>query len=80
MKLNPDQQLLWEFDCRKWRGRILKGPDAHWCYDWDELPVDARTPEYDCCTCYPKTKRGRLVNKVFMFFFNRREEWTRFKK
>lgn len=42
----------WEADCMKWRGRVLTGRFAHWCYDWDGLPVDETTPdEFECCGC-----------------------------
>ena len=38
-------------DCMHWRGRVLTGVFAHWCADYDELPVDEATPEWPC-TCY----------------------------
>jgi len=63
-------RMLWEFDCAKWRGKVLNGPDAHYCFDWDELPVDATTPEYDCCTCFPHTLKGRIINRLYMIVFN----------
>jgi hypothetical protein len=48
---NP--MLEWEAMCHKYRGRILTGKYAHFCYDWDMLPVDETTPdEFECCTCY----------------------------
>lgn len=56
----------WVKDCVYWRGRILRGPDAHWCNDWDGLPIDATTPEYGCCSCYKKTLWGRIVNWAYM--------------
>lgn len=52
----PDEQPSedWKADCMKWRGRVLAGKYAHWCPDWDFLPVDETTPnEFDCCTCFP---------------------------
>lgn len=27
-------------DCLRWRGSMLTGDFAHWCWDWDGLPVD----------------------------------------
>jgi hypothetical protein len=63
---------VWKGEMQKWRGRSWRGPDAHWCYDWDELPVDAFTPEYDCCVCYPKSLLGRFCNWLYMKWFNRR--------
>ena len=42
----------WIEDCMHWHGRVLTGAKAHWCLDWDLLPVDETTPmELDCCTC-----------------------------
>ena len=38
----------WEADCLKWRGRILVGDQAHWCREWDALPIDETTPEWPC--------------------------------
>ena len=69
----PKPPTHWAADCIKWRGRILDGPDAHWCCDWDDLPIDALTPEYDCCTC-KKTLKGRIYNWLFMKWWNF-QEW-----
>ena len=44
----------WIADCMRWHGKVLTGAKAHWCFDWDELPVDETTSEFDCCTCYPE--------------------------
>lgn len=41
----------WEQDCLRWRGRVLRGKYAHWCYDWDFLPVDETTDEMESCAC-----------------------------
>ncbi len=70
--MKNERQLHWEFNCKYERGRILRGPDCHYCYDWDGLPISACTPEYDCCVCYKKTRLGRLVNWLYMWHFNRR--------
>jgi len=45
--IHPD----WIEDCQRWRGRVLDGEFAHWCHDWDGLPVDETTPEFECCSC-----------------------------
>ena len=37
-----------EQECLHWRGRILTGVHAHWCGDWDDLPVDETCPEWPC--------------------------------
>lgn len=38
----------WIADSMRWRGRVLTGRFAHWCPDWDELPIDETTPEWPC--------------------------------
>lgn len=43
----------WNKECLRWRGRVLTGKGRHWCYDWDFLPVDETTPEWEGCTCFP---------------------------
>lgn len=42
-------------DCLHWRHRVLTGKYAHWCYDWDGLPVDETCGEFTCCTCFEST-------------------------
>ena len=41
----------WIEDCEKYWGRTLDGPNAHWCHDWDCLPVDDTLQEAKCCVC-----------------------------
>lgn len=48
MPIGPD----WEHDCKKWRGKVLTGKYAHWCYDWDALPVDETCIEFSSCGCF----------------------------
>lgn len=36
-------------DSMKWRGCVLTGKFAHWCYDWDFLPVDETCDEFTSC-------------------------------
>lgn len=45
---------VWRADCMKWLGEVLDpdGAYAHWCADWDDLPVDSSMDEFNCCTCY----------------------------
>ena len=57
LKFHPEE---WIEVCRMWRGRILDGLYAHYCYSWDELPVDETTEEYLYCKC----------NKEEIKFFN----------
>lgn len=52
----------WIEDCMKWRGKVLKGEKAHWCYEWDGLPIDETTPEFESCLCFEpprEAERGR---------------------
>lgn len=42
----------WCEDCYKWQGRLLVGEFAHWCFDWDFLPVDETVDEFTACTCF----------------------------
>lgn len=44
--LPPSQD--WIDDCARWRGRTLKGDYAHWCPDWDYLPIDETCSEWPC--------------------------------
>jgi len=60
-------------DMLKCRGRSWLAPDAHWCSDCDGLPIDCLTPEYDCCRWEKKTRLGKLLNKLFMLWFNLNE-------
>jgi len=42
----------WIEDCLKFHGRILNGENAHWCLDWDFLPIDSTCEaEMECCCC-----------------------------
>ncbi len=44
---------FWVRDCFLWRGRMLTGRYAHWCYEWDGLPVDETCGgEWSCCHCF----------------------------
>ena len=40
----------WIRDCLKWRGELLQGREAHWCYEWDGLPIDETCIEWPCCS------------------------------
>lgn len=60
----------WHEDCQRWWGKLLTGPDGHWCYDWDELPIDATCVEYQCCTC-GKSLWGKVVGFFYGIYYNR---------
>jgi hypothetical protein len=34
-----------------WWGRVLTGGKAHWCWDWDCLPIDETCAEIEACGC-----------------------------
>lgn len=43
----------WKEDCWKWHGRELNGAKAHWCPDFDDLPIDETCEEeMKICKCY----------------------------
>ena len=41
----------WIEDSIRWRGTVLTGKRAHWCPEWDFLPVDETCAEFETCTC-----------------------------
>lgn len=43
----------WEADCKRWRGKVLTGFYAHWCCEWDGLPIDETCIEWPCCSFEP---------------------------
>ena len=42
----------WVDDCMHWRGVVLTGKKAHWCSEWDDLPVDESCREFKACRCF----------------------------
>lgn len=46
--MQPKQWTEFEEDCHHWRGRLLTGARAHWCPEWDDLPIDETCPEWPC--------------------------------
>lgn len=40
-----------EKECIREHGSILIGRFRHYCYDWDELPVDETCEEFEACCC-----------------------------
>lgn len=55
--ISPEHYAAWVEDCFEWRGETLTGDFAHWCCDWDGLPVDETCREWNSCTCYPKVEK-----------------------
>jgi len=56
--------VAWDADCMRERGRHLRGRFAHYCPEWDGLPVDESTPEFKCCTCYTNMYGGTNKRRV----------------
>jgi len=57
--IHADHRKDWEEDCLRWRGRLLnpEGRFAHWCNDWDDLPMDDTCDEFpDTCSCYTEIR------------------------
>lgn len=53
-----------EQDSLKFHRRILKGPYAHWCDEWDDLPIDATCSEFAACGCYSGSEFEKLRAEV----------------
>lgn len=51
----------WIDDCMKWRGEVLTGKYAHWCWDWDGLPIDETTQEWPCAC---KEALEKIINET----------------
>jgi hypothetical protein len=49
---NVDTSEDWIEDSIKYHGKILRGTYAHWCTEWDDLPIDETCVEFKSCTCY----------------------------
>lgn len=41
----------WNVVCMRYRGRVLRGRLAHYCDDWDGLPIEEGDEEMQSCTC-----------------------------
>lgn len=46
----------WIQDCLEAYGDVLRGKKAHWCPDWDFMPIDETCDEIEGCTCEFKQK------------------------
>ena len=47
------KEAEWAQECLKWRGEVLTGKFAHYCMDWDGLPMDETCEnEWDTCHCF----------------------------
>lgn len=53
--ISPENWKYWREDCMRWRGEVLANtPKAHWCEDWDGLPMNEECEEFKAgtCSCY----------------------------
>lgn len=48
----------WGEDCEREYGRRLTGDYAHWCPEWDDLPIDETCREFFACSCFGKDPRA----------------------
>ena len=46
----------WIDDCEKYWGEVLTGRKAHWCIEWDFLPIDETVAEFEACLCFEAEK------------------------
>jgi len=53
-----EQNPEWIEDCLYWLGVVLTGTYAHWCDDYDGLPVDETSHEWPCA-CAPELINDR---------------------
>ena len=51
-------QRDWDKECKRWYGRSLPITRfAHFCTDWDFLPINEHRPEFEGCTCFPHSEK-----------------------
>lgn len=41
----------WIEDCEHHHGKVLTGKYAHWCPDFDYLPIDETCFQFEYCNC-----------------------------
>ena len=41
----------WIVDCNHHHGKVLTGKYAHWCPEFDYLPIDETVDEFVYCNC-----------------------------
>jgi hypothetical protein len=61
------QHEEWVQECLCWRGVELKGVFAHYCHDWDGLPMDETCVEFPCA-CF-RSRWERLKWRVHYVFW-----------
>lgn len=66
------REWQWAHESVYWRGVVLTGVGAHYCFDWDGLPVDETCREWSACSCWPWWHWRALIGNVRHFFIRRR--------
>jgi hypothetical protein len=51
----------WELDCKHYWGKTLTGEKAHWCPEFDDLPIDETCDEFKWCECYGEKETATEV-------------------
>lgn len=59
----------WEKETKRYYGRVIGGPDAHWCHEYDGLPINAFSVEYQNCLC-GKSLIGKIVGWFMNFYWS----------
>ena len=49
----------WIVDCKHHHGKVLTGKYAHWCPEFDYLPIDETVTEFEYCLCEFEEEIGR---------------------
>lgn len=63
-----DASNEWIEDSKKYHGKVLTGKFAHWCLEWDDLPIDETCPEFKVCLCFPTEEvkdQKEILDKAF---------------
>ena len=51
-------------DSLRYRGRALRGVYAHWCPDWDFLPMDESCVEWPCGCDFKEWKDKQMEGET----------------
>lgn len=51
----------WIDDCMEFYGEVLIGKYAHWCPEWDGLPIDETCEEFKVCQCFEDSGEIRRI-------------------
>ena len=52
-----------ELDWASWYKELPIGKYAHWCNDWDGLPIDSSFEEFQSCNCTMVDSDGNVLRK-----------------